>query len=163
MKPSTEGPVGPGWKLAWIEAIARDLPNADGAPLAVGVAISSRVDSYGVVKNLTQTWIAQRLGVSLRTVSQGFAHLVGRGHVKILKAASGRGHANEIRIVRQPVSEDRRSTAEFSSESTQNPAWQTAESTQNSAWQRQESTQDPVQKHARVCVPFRSLIHILLP
>ena len=132
MKPFTDGPVGAGWKLSWIEAVARDFPNAQGAPLAVAVAISSRVDSHGVAKNVTQLWIAQRLGLGQRTVTQGFSHLVSRGYIVILKASRGRGQANEIKIIRKQPSESQQYPARQPSESQQDPARQPSESQQNS-------------------------------
>jgi hypothetical protein len=102
VKPFTDGSIGPGWKLAWLDAIARDLPNGEGAALAVAIIIAGRVDERGCSKTITQPWIATRLGISLRTVKAGFSRLVGRGHLEVLRPARGRGQANELRIVRKP-------------------------------------------------------------
>lgn len=138
-KPADQGPVGPGWKLAWIEAVARDLPDAAGAPLAVAVVISSRVDSYGMVKNLTHPQIAKWLGRSVRSVADGYAALKARGYIEVIKESRGRGSANEVKIVRNDVEKSMHERA-----SMHDPAMQ-----------------DHVEKHARLrkkaCTPVHTL------
>ncbi len=127
-KPAEQGPVGPGWKLAWLEAVARDVPDAAGSPLAVATVISKRVDSYGIVKNLTHPQIAKQLNLSVRTIATGYSILKARGHIEILKESRGRGAANEIKIARQD---------------------ETGKNLLNPASMQDPAMQDSVEKHAR--------------
>jgi hypothetical protein len=137
VKPFTEGPVGPGWKLGWEDAVFRDPRIRSWGALKVAAAIRSRVDSFGIVKNMTYPWIASWAKISVRAAGEGCRLLVECGHVEILKASRGRGQANEMRIVRQQPPE-----------SLPQLAGQSPESLPQLAGQSPESRQASVQKQA---------------
>jgi hypothetical protein len=100
-----------GFKLSWLEGIARDRGATD-FDLKVGVALSNRTKADGVARYASQPWIARYIGASVHGVQQSLKRLSALGHLEPIRnelsggrdgrpAFGGNGHATEYRLLKK--------------------------------------------------------------
>ena len=100
-----------GFKLSWLEGIARDRGATD-FDVKVAVAISNRTKGDGVARYASQPWIARYIGASVHGVQQSIKRLGALGHLEPIKnvlgggrdgrpAFGGNGHATEYRLLKK--------------------------------------------------------------
>jgi hypothetical protein len=100
-----------GFKLSWLEGIARDRGATD-FDMKVGVAISNRTKADGVARYASQPWIARYIGASVHGVQQSIKRLSALGHLEPIRnelsggrdgrpAFGGNGHATEYRLLKK--------------------------------------------------------------
>jgi hypothetical protein len=77
------------FRLVWLRQVAADRRLVGQAP-RVAIALSELVDPTTYTARPTQQQIADRLGITTRTVREALSALVERGHLKV---TAKRGHA----------------------------------------------------------------------